>query len=245
MRKWLLISLIFVSLILVIGVSGCQTNQSSTENDTNTIPSNLKQAVGLNGIIKVGNLSFQLTDVTLMKWATPKWVEDKDWTQKQYTLYWTLDVTNNGDKIENVSDCGILLFEDGSQYNFDVTLDDADVDIDITGQCTYYAMVPGAKVTMYSTFYFTNKSDGLAYCFWSRTPLVWQDVPGSKITYFSQQNAGLVKYVVDKSEILNDSEPYTPYVFSMNESMQEVGYPKVKHLIAFEDRFNYYQNTYC
>ena len=226
MKNWILAILIISSLVFVMGISGCVR-----ESSTNTTSSNTKEVARLYDTVKVGDLSFQLTGVTLQKWAPPKYGE---WTipQEQYTLFWTFEITNNGENIENVSDCGILLFEDGSQYNFDVTLDDADVDVDITGHCNYYTMVPGAKIIAYSTFYFTNTSEAYVPCYWSGSPRVWQEVPGSKITYFSQQNVGLVKYIIDKSEIVYTSEPYTPYVFNASEFDQA----KVDYIKAYEQR---------
>ncbi len=119
--------------------------------------------------VEVGSLSFQLNDIELYKgYSTPE--------SSNYNLWWRFIVTNDGQSIERVSDCGVLLFEDGSQYKT------------TNRECNYHEMVPGARITLWSNFYFSN-------------PQIWEDIPGSKVTYFSQQSEGLVKYTIYKREI--------------------------------------------
>ena len=46
-------------------------------------------------------------------------------------------------------------------------------------------------------FYFSN---GFLY---KGTEMSWENVSGSKITYFSEQSRGLIKYVIDQNELEN------------------------------------------
>jgi len=115
-------------------------------------------------------------------------------------LFLDFIVTNVGKNIENVSDCGILLFEDSSQYKLKVNTGYDD----ISGTCNYYDMVPGSKITITSIFTFI---DGVPQDYitenWKENYISWEKVPGSKIIYFSQQNSGLINYTIDKSEIIH------------------------------------------
>lgn len=192
-NKNLIIGIIIGAVVIVMiffGLFEFNSGYSSNpSNNKNTYQSDIKEVLGLNDIVKVGNLSFKLDGVYL-QWSPGIYAE-------YYNMFWSFVVTNDGDTIENVSDCGILLFEDGSQYNFDVSQGD----LDISGKCIYYGMVPGARTTIYSTFYFSNSSYHPQS--WLGYPKSWEEVPGSKITYFSQQNKGLVKYSIDKGEIVN------------------------------------------
>jgi hypothetical protein len=67
--------------------------------------------------------------------------------------------------------------------------------------------VPKAKKTLYSSFYFINSSAVIPSCYWSRYPIIWQNVQG-KITYYSQQNSGLLKFVIDKNNVLNEDKDF-------------------------------------
>ncbi len=148
-----------------------------SSNDTDTLPSNVKDDAGLYDIFKVGDLDFRLDSVALSR-NKKSVIEDYDF------MVWYFTITNNGKSIENVSDCGILLFEDSSQYN--VGYDEM--------PCSSHIIVPTGKIKTYSIFYFSNipSYDSI---------ISWEEVPNSKIAYFSQQNQGIVKYAVDKKEI--------------------------------------------
>ena len=189
-KKWIIGLIIGVVVIAIILFWLFEINPKSN-NDTNykKISSDLKETAGLYDIVKVVNLSYKLDGVYLDS--------NSGRYSEYYYLTWHFEVTNDGDTIENVSNCGVLLFEDGSQYNFDISQND----IDISGICSYNEMVPGAKMDLYSIFYFSDPSYHPKS--WSGYPITWEKVSGSKITYFSQQNKGLVKFIIDKREIVN------------------------------------------
>jgi len=131
---------------------------------------------GLNDLVRVGGVSFELVGVELY--------EAKG---GYHTLWFDYTITNEGENMEEVSNCGTLLFEGGAQYKYQVTYNGEYI---IT-ECSDYEMVPGTRVRFLYGFRFSKSS-------YTRE---WKEVPGSKITFFSQQDGGLVKYVIDKSEI--------------------------------------------
>lgn len=135
---------------------------------------------GLYNIFEVGDLSFQLTEVEL---------------HRNLEMWFKYTINNNGGKIMIVNDCGILLFEDGSQYEVQIEYPEGKM----KESCTLYEMVPGAKIGLWYGFGFSSE-EGYSI----PNSRFWEDVPGSKITFFSQQNSGLVKYTIDKSEIIKN-----------------------------------------
>jgi len=152
---------------------------------------NPEKVAGLYNSINVGDLSFTLSKVDLLMWSR---------TAESYTLYWFLTVKNNGNAIENVSNCGYLLFTDGTQYNFDVNIANDKV---TSGECTYSTIIPGATISIYSSFYFNNAPQ-LPYDWIVNGVRAFPDSP--EIIYMSQQSQGLVKFEVSKGQI---SRSYT------------------------------------
>lgn len=187
-NKILPISIIILFLILVFYLFFMPAHNldADTSQKVEKIP-------GIYGVANVGNLSFILSNVDLHMWARSG--------GEVYTLYWYFIVTNNGADIENVSNCGFLLFSDGSQYNFDV---DIATSKEAGGKCKYTEIVPGARVPIYSSFYFSNSSR-LPYEWIMDGVKVWNDQApnNSKITYFSKQGEGIVKFEIDKGQIFH------------------------------------------
>lgn len=188
-RKWIWIVPGVIVLVVVISIIYSKNNEKM-------------EFAGLNETLQVGSLSFQLNEVTLQEegsWihnncekvnyvnggrsgpyiCIPSEVDKK--VPEGYNLFWSFLVTNNGDEIKNVSKCGILLLEDGSQYKFELGRSS----YDRTDICEHHIMIPGENIEFYKVFTFSN----------------WSEVPGSKITFFSQQSDGLVRFAVDKSQI--------------------------------------------
>lgn len=148
------------------------------------IPSiNLNKIAGINDVITLEDLSFKLIGVSLYNHNPNNLYQ----LGRQYSLGWFIEVINNGENIEEVSQCGKLLFEDGSQYDFNV------VDCEVT------ELVPGAKEQIGIWFFFTSNPT------YKEVDLTdaraWEEFSGSEITLFSQQKYGLIKYEIDKNEI--------------------------------------------
>ncbi|MBD3252252.1 hypothetical protein GF386_00795 [Candidatus Pacearchaeota archaeon] len=153
---------------------------------------------GINGIVKIKGLSFELVDVNVQKLEPISRL-----SINPYAMYWHFIVANNGDSIEKVSSCGVMKFEDGSQYRFN--LDEGGNDA--TGKCISAELDPETEIDLYSEFYFYDFSKDSSLSHLSKKGAIdWRDVPGSKITYLSQQEQGLVKYEIDKEDITYTSE---------------------------------------
>lgn len=182
---WVVIGiLVFVVIILFI-----ELNSVSLEEIAES------KVAELNDEVKTSNLLFTLDNAQL---DTQGFSESSSSISiDSHILFLDFIVTNVGDNMENVSDCGVLLFEDGSQYRFSLNPSWTD----ISEECNYYEMVPGSKMMITSNFYFVDSSRGLS--FWKGYHTAWDKVPGSKITYFSQQSNELIKIVIDKSEIIH------------------------------------------
>jgi len=184
--------LLIIGIIIIAGIVLFFMFRGTNTNDANSsqTQSSTKNVAGLNDSIKIGDLSFKLFNVNLQKWKEKDMFTTEvngNIIAKIYSMYWFLEVTNNGDNIEYVSNCGTLLFEDGSQYSF--------MPQTTTTRCGDYKIVPGATIKIMSSFFF---SDDYLY---KGSAKPWEQVHGSKITYFSEQTSGLVKYIIDKSEI--------------------------------------------
>ena len=162
--------------------------------------SKVKNVTGLNSTVEVGDLSFKLIEVGLYK-------EEIRYAHlpnaSSYHMQLSFKVTNNGEKIENVSYyCGKILFEDGTQYNFDALRGSFDLKSnDLTGICYYSDIIPGATIDIYEEFYFSDT-------YYPDYAIAWEKVPGSKIIYFTQQNNGLVKFSINKGEIVYKNESF-------------------------------------
>ena len=149
-----------------------------------------KGAANLYDSFQLGDLSFSLYNVQLDFYNRSSFnLPNTRW------LFFNFNVLNNGKDVKNFSDCGVLLFEDASQYKVKLSSGYAD----ISEKCNYYQLYPGGQMKMNSYFTFIEtlpNSDP-----YSKEQKDWEEVPGSKITYFSQQEDGLVKFEIDKSEI--------------------------------------------
>jgi len=141
------------------------------ESDTEKI----EEVPGLYQTINVGGLTFQLTEVEI--YGTYNSVEDS--VPDHYNMWWKIIVKNDGQYMEDVYNCGILLFEDGSQYKT------------TEYECEYIEMVPGASYLFLYNFYFSSMD--------------FLDENLNTITFFSEQNRGLVKFAIDESEIAHTS----------------------------------------
>jgi len=215
-RDWVKIVVIILAIaFLVLWLSKSYISPDIKEK-TNLFVKDEVEIAGLQDAVEVGDLSFELVGVTLQKrrsWITApfgnnKWHPREEVPPEYHTMFWDFTIINNGNNIENISDCGRLLFEDGSQYEFEISVQ---FGFDITRICNYYDMVPGARAEITSTFHFSNPSEVPSY--WSGSPMFWKDVPGSKITYFSQQEQGLVMYEVNKEEITYNNITWSPREF--------------------------------
>ncbi len=166
-------------LVVIILVVAFYFNNSQNIDEEYSEDYNIEnEEAGLYDIVKIDDLSFQLTEIELYKRNDEGFIN---------TMWWKYSITNEGKSIKRVSDCGILLFEDGSQYKFQVDLDSSEIITD----CNYYEMVPGAEIGVWYGFRFSDEYNAK----------LWKEVPGSEIIFFSQQSGGLVKYIIDKSEI--------------------------------------------
>jgi hypothetical protein len=209
---------------------------------------------GINDLVNVGKLTFSLDNVFLSEWTPLIWEYPTtnisfSYPEKKYSLFFSLTVTNNGDSIENFTDCGVLLFEDGKKYNLEIIqacptskFDSKQYDYDISNVCNEYKMFPGEKMQMYSSFYFTNSSNTYVPPYWSDSPLIWEKVPGSKITYYSQQNSGIVKYVIDKSDIIYSIEPNCQEGYNYTE--REANDMIINYMVKRDERHRLYFQGY-
>lgn len=166
--------LIFVGIIFIIGWIFFSEIDNIRVGEKPII-----EEAGLYDKIEVGGLSFQLLEVELYGRNESEGQIDSMW--------WKYTITNKGEDIERVSDCGILLFEDGLQYEFQINLYGR-----IREGCNYQEIVPGAKIPLWYGFRFLE----------SDYTIPWSDVAGSKITLFSEQGGGLMKHTINKNEII-------------------------------------------
>lgn len=171
---WQVMIIIIVVVFVLFMANRYMTNELIEEED-------IEEEAGLYDKVGVGDLSFDLWEVELF---ARKGRENN--SISYHTMWWKYEVTNEGDTIKSVSNCGSLLFEDGSQYDFQVGYPGDYTMVD----CNYFDLVPGAKMPVWYGFKF-----------YSNSGRYWEEVPGSKITFFSQQDSGLVKSTIDKSEI--------------------------------------------
>ena len=165
---WEIFVVILIALI-IIGFWYYGIGNKNSEKSTNEKSNIANKEAGLYDLVKADGLSFQLTDVYI---------------PKSKSLWWTFTIINEGNSIVNVSDCGVLLFEDGSQVTRQIR-EYSDGSGYTQTNCNYYILVPGARYSIEYGFELSNLAD----------------VPDSKIVFFSQQETGLVKYIIDKSEI--------------------------------------------
>jgi len=183
---------VIIGVIILGSIVGFSSNSqtNSISQDTNLTSAEEQQDFGLNDKVELRDLSFKLFNVSLNKWkesAMSTTEINGNIPAKTYNMNWLFEITNNGENIKYVSaDCGTLLFEDGSQYK-------------MGNSCKDYAIVPGATIKIYSMFLFSDN-----FIVVGAKP--WEQVPGTKIVYFSEQTGGLVKYTIDKSEIEYTSE---------------------------------------
>ncbi len=211
-------ALIFISVVFLVVISliifsdfGREANTISNTDQAQR-SANLIETNGLNNPLKLRDLSFELNNVILYKEGV---VFPTKAEAISYHLFLSLNVTNNGETMENITYfCGKLLFDGGTQYNFDVTAGgrqrkdieqdnfeflEAPDEIDLTGICDYTSIVPGATITIYDDFYFSDT-------YYRMETISWEEVLGSKIAYFTQQNNGLLKFVFDKKDaVLHDA----------------------------------------
>lgn len=184
---WIGILLIIVCIILLLSSTYFKPNYETqnTSQNGSQIPISLKEK-GIGDYVNVGELSFHLVNVTLFQRGTEKY----GFTDT-YTLWWEFIVTNTGKNMNYIYDCGKLL--GNYQYDLRVTKNG----VDITDECLSYEIVPGARFKIEQGFRFSNESSGLEHY-----PDTWEEFSSPTISYFSQQNQGLVKFVINSKDII-------------------------------------------
>jgi len=175
--------IIFLILLLlaILVISGCGSKKDDIQD--------VESIHGLNDIVETDNLSFRLYKVELSKWKEQEFLTTKidgNIPAKIHSMFLFFEIKNNGDNIEYVSNCGTLLFEDGSQYSFELQT--------ATTHCGDYKILPKATIRIMSSFLF---SDVFLYT----GAKTWESVHGQKIIYFSEQSFGYIKFTIDKNEI--------------------------------------------
>ncbi len=174
--------IIIVLVVIFILYWFFNSNNSNIEIKNESLSS--EEVAGLHDSVNVGGLSFKLTDVELFK---SKMLNQSEDVVPLYYLWWRYTVTNDGEEIANVYNCGMLLIDE-YQYDFSEDL----LGDKQNTNCTSYKVVPGASIQLWSNFQF----------------LSWGVNPNTKITYFSQQNNGLAKFVIKGEDIKYTFDKY-------------------------------------